>query len=668
MGRVLVVEDNRDHQDAIAEVIRRFGHAVDVADDGRAGLAAVAEHRPDLIVADVDMPYLNGLQLCRMLHAVPEFAGIPVVLVTAYLPPSDPQLSTAGAAAVIGKPFSIRELADVVLAYLPDGDGAARPAGSDQPVPREDAPAADPAPFTDALLHSLDVGVAACDTAGRLVVFNQALRSFFGAESLGVPLAQWPKHFALRHHDGAAVSGDELPLIRALSGEHVRHAALMADDHNGRPHWFHVNARPVRNEAGVMLGAVSAVHDVTAEYLSRQYERCKTEVLEALAASPDTATAGAQTVRAIGLVLGWPYVRLWLIDEVADRLRPAATYTAAGEQPLPVPASFARGHGLAGQSWEQQELVWVPDIAAAGSPVLPEVAESTAYRAAGAVPVRSGDRVTGVLTFFSDFRQEPDPALAVLLTGLAGNIGAYLERHRAQELSTHLAAATDEYIALVGHELRTPLTSIATYTELIAASEDSTPVGDIRSLLEVVERNNVRLLGLVDQLLDLAALETGHVTLAVAEVDLVAVVKAAVEDHVAAARDHGITFDVRAPEGLTVPGDSRRLRQAVAGLVQNAIKFSPPDTGVGIRVYADGETAVLTVTDAGAGVAAEEQPYVFRRLYRARNARHTGIPGAGLGLSLSRAVVERHHGAITLASRPGGGTTVTVRLPRRGQR
>jgi len=649
MASVLVVEDNPDHQRAIAEVVRRLGHEVLLADDGRAGLAAVAEHRPDLVVADVDMPHLDGLEMCRMLRDAPESSGVPVVLVTAYLPPSDPELSAVGAAAVVAKPFSVQELTRTLRPYLTRDAG---PAG---------APAT--GSFADALLHSLDVGVAACDAGGRLVVVNRVLRDLFGDDTQDVPLEEWPQRLLLRHHDGTPLTAAELPLRRALGGEEVRNADLLVQDRAGRRHWFDVNARPLRDAEGAVIGAVAAVHDVTGEHRSRQYERCKTRVLEALAASPETTRAGDAMVRAIGESLHWEYVRLWLIDEVTERLRPAATYTAEGERPLPVPASFTRGQGLAGQCWEEARLLWVPDIHAPGSPVLPEVAASTDHRAAGGVPVRSGDRVTGVLTFFSRSPQEPEPALAVLLTGIAGTIGAFLEQRRAEELSLHLAAATDEYIALVGHELRTPLTSIGAYTELIAHSADDTPVGEIRPLLDVVERNNVRLRQIVDQLLDLAALESGHADVATADVDLAAVVAAAVRAGSAAARDRRIAIDLEAPDVLRISGDARRLQQMVEALVDNAVKFSPDGATVSVRLAADADAAVLTVADTGSGVPPEDQPRVFRRLYRAGNARHHGVPGAGLGLALSRAVVERHHGTIVLSTRQPAGTTVTVRLP-----
>jgi signal transduction histidine kinase len=223
----------------------------------------------------------------------------------------------------------------------------------------------------------------------------------------------------------------------------------------------------------------------------------------------------------------------------------------------------------------------------------------------------------------------------------------------------HLAASTDEYIALAGHELRTPLTSISTYADLIAESPDDTRVGEIRELLDVVVRNNARLRALVDDLLDLAALESGHTALAAAPVDLADVVRDAVD----AAEPSPVAIEVLLPERLTVTGDADRLRQVVGHLLRNAVGYSPDGSTVTVALSTVEGCAELTVADAGMGVPAGEQDQVFRRLYRGGNARHGGPTGAGLGLALCRVVVERHHGTITLQPRRPRGTTVTVRLP-----
>ncbi|MBB4698438.1 ATP-binding protein [Paractinoplanes abujensis] len=658
MACVVVAEDNLDHQRVIAEVIRRLGHEVIVTGDGQAALKAIREYRPALVVADVDMPHLDGLQLCVAIRHDPEIAGTPVVLVTAYLLPGDPRLADTGALAVLGKPFGVPELTEALRGYLPSEPPvvAGPPIGTPSP--------ANPA-FFDALLDCLDAGVAACDAEGRVVLANRTMREFIGPGIGGVPIADATRKFVLLHPDGTPLRTHELALSRALAGENVEHAELLAHDELNRPRWFAVNARPVRDASGAVTGAVAALHDVTSQHRNRQFQHCENEVLKVIADHPHAADATDRILAAIGSTLSWPYLRLWLVDEVTDLLRPAGVYTAPQERPLPVPVSMARGTGLAGTCWQRADLIWVPDLHAADSLVLPSISAGADFRAAGAVPVRSGERIVGVLTFFSYERQEPDSALGVLLTGLAGLIGAFLEQRRSEVLALHLAAATDEYIALVGHELRTPLTSIGAYVDLIAESPDDLPLGEVRELLDVVQRNNARLRDLVEKLLDLAALESGHAKLTIRPVDLTDVVAAAVDAVAPAAAGRGITVEANLPDELTVPGDAERLRQMTDALIENAVKFSRADSKVTVALTDEvGEVAVLTVADNGTGVAPAEQPRLFRRLYRAGNARHTGIPGTGLGLALCRVVVERHHGSITLASHESTGTTVTVRLPR----
>ncbi|MEV6305942.1 ATP-binding protein [Actinoplanes sp. NPDC051861] len=649
MAAVLVVEDNPEHQAVIAEVVRRLGHDVTLAGDGLAGLAAALAHRPDLVVADVDMPHMDGIRMCRALRDDPETAGVPVVLVTAYLPPGDSLLAGAEAVAVVPKPFRVKELTDTLRACLE--------------APAQPPPGGHHSAFVEAMLHSLDTGVVACDLDGRPVVVNQAVRDFFGDQLRTVTIRDWVRQFGLRRHDGTPLPPDELPLLRALAGEDVRHADVLAHDRQHRLRWFSINARPVRDAAGVPLGAVAAVHDVTADRHQHLYQSCKSRVLKALVRATDTVHAAESVLDAISGELGWPYLRLWLVDEVTDRLRPVATHSRPGYAEMHLPAGIDRGSGLAGTCWERGELVWVPDIHAPGSPVLPEVASSGDYRAAGAVPVRSGDRVVGVLTFFTDEHQEPEPALAVLLTGIAGHIGAYLDRRRADELAGQLAASIGEYVALVGHELRTPLTSIGTYTDLITESGDDTTIGEVRELLAVIERNNARLRSLVERLLDLAALESGHAGLTVGAVDLVPVVTAAAGAVEADAPDPHPAVRTDLPAQLIVPGDAARLRQVAENLIGNAVKFSPTETEVLVTLTTDDHTAVLTVTDTGMGIPAGEGDRLFARLYRATNARHSGIPGIGLGLALTRAIVNLHGGTVTLAEGDQGGTIASVRLP-----
>src|SRR6185312_14783454 len=129
--------------------------------------------------------------------------------------------------------------------------------------------------------------------------------------------------------------------------------------------------RPVRDDSGEVTGAVAAMHDVTTQHRNRQYQHCENEVLKVIADHPHAADATDRILHAIGVTLGWPYLRLWLVADVTDLLRPAGVHADPQSRPLPVPVSMARGDGLAGSCWQRADLIWVPDLHGPDSPVLP---------------------------------------------------------------------------------------------------------------------------------------------------------------------------------------------------------------------------------------------------------------------------------------------------------
>jgi signal transduction histidine kinase len=128
---------------------------------------------------------------------------------------------------------------------------------------------------------------------------------------------------------------------------------------------------------------------------------------------------------------------------------------------------------------------------------------------------------------------------------------------------------------------------------------------------------------------------------------------------------HGapLVIEDELPEHLVLPGDRKRLRQVVDNLLGNAVKYSPDGGHIEVTLKAAGRAAELSVSDTGLGVSIEEREKMFTGLYRTSRARDKAIPGTGLGLTLSRAVVSRHHGSIELLEHGAVGTTILVRLP-----
>jgi PAS domain S-box-containing protein len=221
----------------------------------------------------------------------------------------------------------------------------------------------------------------------------------------------------------------------------------------------------------------------------------------------------------------------------------------------------------------------------------------------------------------------------------------------------------DEFIALVSHELRTPLTSIRGYTELLLDGEAGDLTDDQRQFLSVVERNSHRLLHLVGDLLFLAQVEAGKLVLDVGELDLGSVASESVETARPQAEAKGVTLTLATGPVPQVAGDRARIAQLLDNLVSNALKFTPENGRVDVRVSSVSNQAVLEVRDSGMGIPADEQEFLFERFFRTSNATEQAIQGTGLGLAISKAIVEAHAGRITVASQEGAGTTFRVALP-----
>jgi signal transduction histidine kinase len=280
-----------------------------------------------------------------------------------------------------------------------------------------------------------------------------------------------------------------------------------------------------------------------------------------------------------------------------------------------------------------------------------------------AIPVRNGNASLGVLTLFAESIEDPEGEVVALLSGIAAHIGQFLERQQVEDLQRQLTRSKNEYLALVGHELRTPLTAISAYTEILRDLQGDALAADGPALLEVIDRNTAQLRHIIDELMELSALDTGHAPVAMAPVDLAEVVRESVERTRVAINGSPVELSADLPAELVVPGDRRRLGQIVDNLLGNAVKYSPDGGRISVCLRPAGRTAELTVSDTGLGVAPEEREKLFTRMYRSSMVRDRAIPGTGLGLALSRAVVQRHHGTIELADHEGPGTTVRVQLP-----
>ncbi|HWT12383.1 MAG TPA: ATP-binding protein [Allosphingosinicella sp.] len=239
---------------------------------------------------------------------------------------------------------------------------------------------------------------------------------------------------------------------------------------------------------------------------------------------------------------------------------------------------------------------------------------------------------------------------------------ALRDRNDALEEADRLKTA---FVSNMSYELRTPLTSISGFAEMLAGGYAGELPATAAEYVAAIVDSVARLGALIDNVLDLTQSDTGSLLLAEDEVDLAALCRQAAASAAERAGRKGIELAVEVdPSVGVVTGDTRRLGQALGNVLGNGLTYT--DAGGRVLLHADGDAkeARIIVSDNGRGIAPADQARVFDRFHRTVDARGEDSAAVGLGLPLARQFVEAHGGAITLESRPGEGTTVTISLPR----
>ncbi|HEV8247937.1 MAG TPA: HAMP domain-containing sensor histidine kinase [Polyangiaceae bacterium] len=275
-----------------------------------------------------------------------------------------------------------------------------------------------------------------------------------------------------------------------------------------------------------------------------------------------------------------------------------------------------------------------------------DMAQHASDPAGQEVPVRSVDQV-GLLT--SAFN------------GLVDRFAA-AERAYRQDLSGALAYDRDrsEFLAALSHELRTPLNAILGFTEVLLSEVDGPLSADARENLDVVRSSGEHLRALIDDILDLSALESGELKLHAEMVDIFAIAAEVVREAQVSAANKGLSVELSGRSALA-HADARRVRQILGNLVGNAVKFTERGLVLVTIDPRDGGAAIV-VRDTGPGIAPEDREAIFEEYFQSKDARRHRV-GTGLGLAITNRLVQMHRGFIDLTSELGKGSTFTIVLP-----
>jgi signal transduction histidine kinase/DNA-binding response OmpR family regulator len=504
-----------------------------------------------------------------------------------------------------------------------------------------------------------------------VVLYNDAYAPILGSKhptALGMPGRElWPEIWhiigpmlerVLRHGEASWSEDQMLPLVRNGYTEEC---------------YFTFSYSPISDETGIG-GVFTAVNETTARVIGER----RLGTLRALAETSSIAKSVQQACDSAAEVLAQatadlPFSMIYLVDERGQHARLMAT--SGIERSHPACAAEIELTAV-NQVWplsqalrEKGALIDKPNQRFGALPGGPWPESPTAALVLPIAP-HGTDRAHGLLVAGVSPRRALDDAYRGFFGLVAGHVAsaigsarAYEEERRRAEALAELDRAKTTFFSNVSHEFRTPLTLMLGPLEELLAESGAAPSADQRERLQLLQRNALRLLKLVNTLLDFARLEAGRieasyepVDLSQATLELASVFRAAVERA-------GLELAVDCPElGEPIYVDRDMWEKIVLNLLSNAFKFTF-EGRISVALRKLDAAAELEVRDTGGGIAPEQLPRIFERFHRVHDARARSQEGTGIGLSLVQELVRLHGGSIELESEPGRGSCFRVRIP-----
>jgi signal transduction histidine kinase/DNA-binding response OmpR family regulator len=628
--KILVVDDSREMRDLMVNyILRPNGYTTLVAEDGRAGLDLARQSAPDLIVADMKMPEITGLELAQIVHR--ENLGIPVILVTAEGSEELAKLALrTGVADYLIKPFGEDELLGAVRRTLDAVHARREHARMQAELAAAHQAAVQRLKELETLTSIGRSVTAVLDLDQVLTKVVEAAVNLTGAEEGSLLLLDeqsneltmrasknfedsFVRTFRLRSQDslaGYVIRTGEAVLLDQNSPQKIKTAYLV--------HSLVYVPLKVRDRVIGVLG-------VDNRRAGRAFTRHDQRLLQALgdyaAIAIDNANLFARTERERAQLET-------ILRETED-----GVIVVDNDNRLLLMNPAARGAlGVSGDYAGRDYAVLLRS---------PEVRELFGGKSRRAEIVLDDGRV-----FHAHLTPIPDVGRAILLQDIT-----HLKK---------LDRIKSDFVTTVSHDLRSPLTAILGYVELISRAG---PVNEQQAeFIRRVQFSVQSITSLITDLLDLGRIEAGFDTQK-EPTHLALVVRYAVEGLRQQADAKRQTLTVSVPEDLpTIYANPPRLRQMLANLIENAIKYTPEGGEITVTARADDDLILITIADTGIGIPPADQPYIFDKFYRASNSRQE-FTGTGLGLSIVKSIVENHDGRIWLESRPETGATFTVVLP-----
>jgi len=536
---------------------------------------------------------------------------------------------------------------------------------------------------TEAMIGGMSDGVLLVDGEGRSVFINPAGQRLLGKADIGVPIFKQAEVYRLRDEHGRMLDPQELPAAQALStGRAVQDVTVLIAREGAERVAVSMSATPLREDDRTS-GVVVTFRDITERRALEEQMQVQAERAQILAdagaffsSNIDPTWVTQAIAERVAEVLGdWSAVILRTAD--SKELRVASIYhrdmSSLGlawsyiyRQPLVV------GEGIIGQVVSTGYPSMMTDVRPSFDHTNPGTYHASPVTLASllVLPLRTRREMIGALVIAAN---DPERAmtddklpLAEILAERAAlaieNAKLYTEQVEARRKVEDLSRLKDEFLSIASHELRTPVTSIKGYTQLAKMLIKEGDLNTSEEYLDIALDQIDRMSRLILELLDVSRIETGRLEIRREGIAWPQFVRDVVHRHHTAVSDR--RFHVSVPdESKIVTGDRDRLEQVLGNLLENAVKYSPDGSDVTVTVDDRGDSLVTAVCDRGIGIPADELAQVFERFHRGRQVSSTNYGGLGLGLYITKQIIERHGGSIWVESKEGHGTTFYFSLP-----
>ncbi|OFX19357.1 MAG: hypothetical protein A2V77_19180 [Anaeromyxobacter sp. RBG_16_69_14] len=681
---VLVIEDNSTIRKLFRITLAAEGYAVLEAGDGRAAIELFGRCQPALVVQDLLLPDIDGLELVRRLRTLPRGDEVPILACSGMLSKLDEaRLLSGGFNDFLLKPVELSRLVQAVQAHVPIESPSQTEKRGRRVLVVDDEPVRRKQVATRLALNGFEVesavdGLEALATARlsppdaiasdvilpNLDGFGLCLAVRRDLELARVPVVLYTAGYQeeadreLSRRVGAnamiAPAGDLRPLVTAIV-EGIEKGAPspppddveLADQQR-----LHRAIRQLERQVALYAG-------ITRRYAAQGADLSfLAGIAEALAGSGDVNAA-------LGEVLGrcLEAVDASLGALFSDGASGLALSVRAGSPDLPDSElrAWLGCDGLFERTFREGRSVSLP------SPEEPsgdDLLTRAQVRSALLLPVVSAGRSMGVLLLGSSVRDLSEADTRHFATSVAAQIGQALAVARHHAAAEEAVRKRDEFLAMLSHELRNPLAPIR--NSLYILDRAVTGGEQAKRAQAVIDRQVGHMTRLIDDLLDVTRIARGKVHLKRERIDVQALTIRSAEDYQELFDKAGLELEVHlADEPLFVNADRTRLTQIIGNLLHNAVKFTPKGTRTTVSVRrTDDRFAEITVRDDGPGIAPDVLAHLFEPFVQAEKTLDRSAGGLGLGLALVKGFVELHGGSVSAQSAgTGHGTTFVVRIP-----